>query len=192
MEVFSGLLMGLGLSAACGFRVFVPLLVLSIAALSGHAHLGSGFAWIGTYPALIAFAAATLLEVAGYYIPVVDNFLDSVTTPAAIIAGTIVTASFAFDLSPLLKWSLAIIGGGGLAGAVQAATVATRAVSTGGTGGLANPLVSTTELGASVVTSILSVLFPILAVLVIGTALFLVVRWVVRKRRHSSGAAIQA
>ena len=184
--------MGLGLSAACGFRVFVPLLVLSIAALSGHAHLGSGFAWIGTYPALIAFAAATLLEVAGYYIPVVDNFLDSVTTPAAIIAGTIVTASFAFDLSPLLKWSLAIIGGGGLAGAVQAATVATRAVSTGGTGGLANPLVSTTELGASVVTSILSVLFPILAVLVIGTALFLVVRWVVRKRRHSSGAAIQA
>ena len=94
-ETLLGVIIGLGLSAACGFRVFVPLLVMSIASLSGHLTLSSGFEWIGTYPALLAFAVATVLEIAAYYIPWVDNFLDIIGAPAAIIAGMIAMASSA-------------------------------------------------------------------------------------------------
>src|SRR5438067_10477668 len=112
MDTVLGIMAGIGLSAACGFRVFVPLLVMSVAAISGHLTLAPGFQWIGSYPALNAFSVATGLEVAGYYIPWLDNFLDSISTPAAIIAGTIITASMVTGLSPFLKWTLASIAGG--------------------------------------------------------------------------------
>src|SRR5215471_8006470 len=111
--------LGIGLSAACGFRVFVPLLVMNLASMSGHLTLAAGFAWIGSYPALIAFSVATVLEIAGYYIPWVDHLLDTIATPSAIIAGTIVTASVVTGMSPFLKWTLAVIAGGGAAALVQ-------------------------------------------------------------------------
>ena len=93
MDTLTSILLGTGLSAACGFRVFVPMLFMSIAALSGHLSLASGFQWIGTYPALLTFATATLLEIGGYYIPWLDHFLDTLATPASILAGTVVTAA---------------------------------------------------------------------------------------------------
>jgi hypothetical protein len=123
LETTLSLLVGIGLSAACGFRVFVPLLILSIAAFTGHVTLASSFAWIGTYPALVAFSVATCLEIAAYYVPWVDNLLDSIATPAAVVAGTMVTASLVTHLDPFLKWTLAVIAGGGMAGLVQGATV---------------------------------------------------------------------
>ena len=115
METLLSICVGIGLAAACGFRVFVPLLLTSIAAMAGHVTLATHFQWIGTYPALITFSVATLLEVAGYYIPWVDHLLDTVATPAAIVAGTVLTASMLTDVSPLLRWSLAVIAGGGSA-----------------------------------------------------------------------------
>src|SRR5262249_55839922 len=111
IETALSILVGVGLSAACGFRVFVPLLVLSIASITGHATLSSGFSWIGSYPALVAFTIATGLEVAAYYVPWLDNLLDTVATPAAVIAGTIVTASMVSHLDPFLRWTLAVIAG---------------------------------------------------------------------------------
>src|SRR5947199_7997150 len=139
METLLSICVGIGLSAACGFRVFVPLLVMSIAALSGHLTLAHGFEWIGSYPALVAFAVATCLEIAGYYIPWVDHLLDTIASPAAVVAGTIITASMVTNTSPFLKWTLAIIAGGGVAGLVQGTTVLARGVSTTTTGGLGNP-----------------------------------------------------
>jgi hypothetical protein len=178
METAVSICVGVGLSAACGFRVFVPLLAMSIAALSGHLTLAHGFEWIGTYPALIAFSVATGLEIAGYYLPWVDHLLDSVATPAAILAGTLVSASVATDLSPFLKWTLAVIAGGGAAGLVQGTTVVARGASTVTTGGLANPLVATLELAGAVVTSALAILVPLLAlVLLAGVLLLLGCRW---------------
>ena len=174
METVLSIFLGIGLSAACGFRVFVPFLVMSIAAISGHLQLAPGFAWIASYPALITFSVATCLEIAGYYIPWVDNLLDSLATPAAIVAGTLVTASMVAHVSPLLKWSLAIIAGGGVAGAVQGATVLARGASTVGTGGLANPLLATIELGGSVVTSVAAILAPFLVMVLITLFLFTV------------------
>jgi len=162
METAVSIALGIGLSAAAGFRVFVPLLALSIAGLTGTLQLSPGFAWIGTVPALIAFGTATILEIAAYYIPWLDNALDSIATPAAVIAGTIASASVIAEIPPLMKWILALIGGGGIAGLIQGATVLTRAKSSVMTAGLGNPVVSTAELGGSVVTTVLSFLAPIL------------------------------
>src|ERR1043166_10324473 len=111
MEPLLAICLGVGLSGACGFRVFVPLLVMSIASLSGHLTLAPGFQWIGTYPALVTFSAATIAEIAGYYIPWVDHLLDTIATPAAIVAGIVVTASCVTDVSPFLRWTLAAIAG---------------------------------------------------------------------------------
>src|SRR5437879_3587681 len=126
METILSFLIGIGLSAACGFRVFVPLLVMSVANHSGHLTLTPGFQWIGGDAALIAFSVATVLEIAAYYIPWLDHLLDTIATPAAIIAGTIVTAAMVGHMSPFLKWGLAVIAGGGAAGLVQGTTVFVR------------------------------------------------------------------
>src|SRR5580765_8928620 len=129
METLFSICVGVGLSAACGFRVFVPLLVMSVASHTGHLPLAHGFEWIGAYPALIAFSVATLVEILAYYIPWVDHALDSIASPAAILAGTLATASLTPEMSPFWKWSLAVIAGGGAAGVVQGATVVTRGAS---------------------------------------------------------------
>ncbi len=186
MEILLSVLLGIGLSAACGFRVFVPLLVMSIASLSGHLHLAHGFEWIGTYPALIAFAVATCLEIAGYYVPWLDHLLDTVASPTAVVAGTIVSASLVADMSPWLKWSLAVIAGGGAAGAVQATTVAARSLSLVGTGGLANPLIATIELIGSVVTSVLSIVLPFLGVVLVAVFLLIFGRMLYRRTRKTA------
>jgi hypothetical protein len=167
------ILAALGLAAACGFRVFVPLLVLSLAHRAGLLGLSEGFAWIGSTPALIAFGAATALEVGAYYVPVVDNFLDTIATPAAILAGIVVSAAVMTDVDPWLKWTLATIAGGSLAAAVQIPMVAARGVSTGTTAGLANPVVSTGEFMAASVFSGLAVFWPLLLPLAaVGAAVF--------------------
>jgi hypothetical protein len=166
MEILLSVCMGLGLAAACGFRIFVPFLLLSVAALSGHVQLAKGFAWIGTYPALITFGVATAVEIAGYYVPWVDHFLDTVATPAAVVAGIVVTAAQLAGMDPFFQWTMAAIAGGGIAGVVQSGTVVTRAASTGTTGGLGNPLVATGELVLSFFMSLLSLIVPVLAVTV--------------------------
>lgn len=183
MELTLSILIGLGLSAACGYRVFVPFLVLSVASMSGHVTLAEGFQWIATPYALTAFAVATALEIAAYYVPWIDNLLDAVATPAAVVAGIVITASVVGDVSPLLRWSLAVIAGGGVAGVVQTATVALRGASSVTTGGLGNPVVSTGELGGSVVTSVLAVLLPVVGVLVVVVALVLIFRRAGRRAR---------
>jgi hypothetical protein len=168
MDTVLSICIGVGLAAACGFRIFVPLLIMSIASFSGHLTLAPSFAWIGTQPALITLAIATALEIVAYYVPWLDNFLDSIATPSAIVAGTIVTASMVTGVDPYFKWMLAVIAGGGAAGLVQSATVATRAVSTAVTGGLTNFVVSTSELFMSALTAILSVLWVPLALVFLG------------------------
>ena len=176
METLLGLCVGVGLSAACGFRVFVPMLIVSIASYSGHVTLDSSFQWIGTPAALAAFSVATLFEVGSYYVPWVDNLLDAVATPAAIVAGTVLTASFVGDVDPFLRWTLAIIAGGSVAGATQLVSVMFRGLSTAGTGGLANPVFATAELGGSVVTSLGALASPVVMLLVVAVALLLIGR----------------
>jgi hypothetical protein len=189
METFVSICLGIGLSAACGFRVFVPLLAASAASLSGHLTLGSSFDWLGTYPALICLGVATVAEVAAYYIPWLDHLLDTIATPAAVVAGTLLTAALVKDMSPMMKWTLALIAGGGIAGAVQGGTVLLRGASTAATGGFANPIFATIELGGSAITSLVSLATPVIAaaiVLILLLSLSRKILRLVRQRRPSS------
>ena len=192
METLLAIFVGIGLAAACGFRIFVPLLVMSVASLSGQLTLSPEFAWIGTYPALAAFAIATIFEIAAYYVPWLDNILDTVAVPAATVAGTIVMASAVSDLSPFLKWGLAVIVGGGVAGTVQGFTAITRIASTATTGGLGNSVVSTAEAGGSLVMSILALAVPVLAAILVLAILIVAFRkiyvWIFRRNKLGAEA----
>ena len=173
--------LGVGLAAACGFRVFVPLLCLSIAAHTGFVDLIDSFAWIGSTPAMIAFAVATAAEIAAYYIPWVDNALDSIAIPLATVAGILVTASVVTDVDPFWRWTLAVVAGGGIAASTQVATTKARAASSLTTAGIGNPVVSTAEAGISSVLSVISVIWPIVAMVLVIALLalcFILIRFI--------------
>jgi hypothetical protein len=171
------LALGIGLAAATGLRLFLPMLVVSAAAYTGHLPLGDNFAWLATPPALILLSMAALLEILAYYIPGVDNLLDTLATPAAFVAGTVVSAAVITDLPPMVKWAAAIIAGGGIAGLTQTVTTVLRAKSAVMTGTLGNPVIATAELGGSLLVSLLALAAPLLTLLVIVVLLWLAIRW---------------
>ena len=194
MDVLAAIAVGLGLAAACGFRVFVPLFAASIAANGGHLALSPGFDWLSSQTALVAFGTATVLEIGAYYVPWLDHALDTVTTPASVIAGVVASASVMVDLPPLIKWTVALVGGGGIAGLTQGATVALRAKSGMFTGGLANAAVSSVELIGATGTAILAIVLPLVAlavVVVLAVVSIRVLRRIVRlgSRRPPSPAS---
>ena len=115
-DIALSIALGIGLAAAVGFRIFLPLLVASAAAYTGHLQLSDSFAWLGSLSAVTMLGVAAIVEVLAYYIPAVDNLLDTITTPVALIAGTLVSAAVMVDLPPIVKWTTAIIAGGGAAG----------------------------------------------------------------------------
>jgi hypothetical protein len=181
MQGLMAVFVGIGLSATCGFRIFVPLLGMSIAHHAGHITLSHGFEWIGSWPATIAFAVAMIIEVIAYYIPWVDNLLDTIATPAAVVAGTIITASMVVDVAPLLRWPLAVIAGGGIAGLIQGSSVLVRGTSSATTAGAGNPVVSTGELLASIVGTIVSIVLPVVAIVLVALIMFLIFRRILRR-----------
>lgn len=154
---------GLGLAAAAGFRVFVPLLALGLASRQGWLALAPGFEWAASTPALIAFGTATVVEVLAYHVPFLDHLLDVIATPSAIAAGTLASAAVLTDLPPVVKWSIAVLAGGGAAGLVQTATVLARVGSTTFTGGLGNFLFASFELFGAVGTVVLAIALPLVA-----------------------------
>lgn len=176
--------LGIGLAAATGLRLFLPMLVVSAASYGGYLPLSDNFAWLATPAALILLGVAALVEILAYYIPGLDNLLDTLATPAAFVAGTIVSAAVITDLPPMVKWAAAIIAGGGIAGLTQSVTTVVRAHSTMMTGTLGNPAVATAELGGSLIVSLLALVAPLLTALVIVVLLWLALRWVRRVARH--------
>lgn len=185
-------MLAVSLSAAAGFRVFVPLLVLSAAAVVGHINLATDLDWVETPQALAVFAIASLLEVSGYYIPWFDHLLDLVATPAAILAGTIVTASFAPEMNPLVQWTLALVAGGGTAGLTKGLMNFLRGTSTAASGGLTNPILATIELVIATALSVLAVTVPLVTGVVVLSILVVAIQrvwtFVARRRQlqHSS------
>jgi hypothetical protein len=176
MDIAVSIALGVALAAAAGLRVFLPLLVTSVASYTGHLQLSDSFEWLGTLPALITLAIAAGAETLGYYIPVVDNLLDTITTPAALVAGTLLSAAVLTDLPPLVKWSTAVIAGGGAAGLTQGITAMVRAKSTALTGGLGNPIVATAETGGALVVSGMAIIAPLVALAALVIFCWLAVR----------------
>jgi len=180
-------MLAISLSAAAGFRVFVPLLVLSSAAVVGHLDLPVDLDWAETPQALAVFAVACLLEVGGYYLPWFDHLLDIVATPAAILAGTVVAASVTPEMNPLVQWTLALVVGGGTAGVTKGLMNLLRGTSTAASGGLTNPLVATVELVIAVVLSALAVTLPLVAGAMVLSILLIATQrlWTFIARRRS-------
>jgi Domain of unknown function (DUF4126) len=182
------IVLGVVLAAATGFRVFLPMLIVSGAAYTGHLSLDNSFAWLGTPSALTMLSVAALVEVLAYYVPGVDNLLDAVATPAAFVAGTIVSAAVMTDLPPMAKWMAAVIAGGGTASFTQGVTAILRAKSTVFTGGFGNPVIATGELGGSVLLSLLALAAPLAAFAVVILILWLALRLIRRQRRGTQRA----
>jgi hypothetical protein len=172
LESVLSIALGIGLAAAAGFRIFVPLLAAGIAARTGFLTLADGFQWLGSTPALLMLGTAAVFEVLAYFIPGVDHLLDVVAGPAAVGAGIVASASVMADIPPAVMWPLAIIAGGGVAGLTKGTTALLRAKSGVMTAGLANPIVATVEtVGATGITA-LALVVPLLCVAAVVALLY--------------------
>lgn len=192
LGMFSALLAGISLSAASGLRVFLPLLGVGLASHYGILELGESFAWMASEPVLIVVAVAALLEASAYYIPIVDNLLDTLATPAAMAGGTVIVSSLMPELTAPAHWATALLLGGGTAGIVQASTVVARGASTATTGGLGNPILATLETGGSLVAVLLALLIPVaFGLLVIGLIVWLLARLIIFWTKRSRGESGQ-
>lgn len=185
IEMLLSICLGVGLAASAGFRVFIPLFILSLASFFGFIPLSESWQWVASTPALIILGVASVVESISYLVPFVDNALDSLAIPLAGIAGTLVMASTLTDLSPALTWALAIVAGGGAATTIQGVTTATRAVSSATTAGVANPVVSVAETGTAIGLSVLSIFAPILAIIAAGLLIISIVWFAVKAKRKS-------
>jgi Domain of unknown function (DUF4126) len=170
------IVLGIALAAATGFRIFLPMLIMSVAAYTGHLSLAANFAWLGTPAALIMLAVAAVAEILAYYIPVVDNLLDALATPAAFVAGAVVSAAVMTDVPPMVKWTAAVIAGGGIAGLTQGLTGMLRAHSTVLTGGLGNSVIATAELGGALLITLLALAAPVAAIALVILFMWLTIR----------------
>ena len=186
IETVLSIFLGIGLAASVGFRVFVPLFALSLAAHFNLWELNDSWQWIGSLTAVITLGVATVVEIIAYYIPYIDNLLDSIAIPLATIAGIAVMVSTVADLSPVITWALAIIAGGGTAASVASSSGATRLASTTTTGGIANPLVSTIETGASVIMAVVSLFIPVLAFVFVLIIFYLIFRLYKKMKRSKA------
>jgi uncharacterized membrane protein len=172
-QMLLSIFLGIGLASATGFRVFLPLFALRLASYFQVFEINQNWQWIGGIPALITLGIAMLAEIGAYYIPFVDNLLDTIATPLAAIAGTIVMVSTMVDVNPTLSWVMAIIAGGGTATAMQGMTSITRLASSVKTGGLGNPVVSTAETGTAITLSSVAIFLPIIGILLVVLLLIL-------------------
>lgn len=177
--------LGIGLAASAGFRIFLPLFALSLGAHFGGdlLNLNESWEWVGSWPAMITLGIATIVEIIAYYIPIVDNLLDTIAVPLAAVAGTVLMGSTLLDMGEVATWALAIIAGGGTAAAVSGTTAATRAVSTGTTGGTGNFIVNTGETAAASVLSATSFIWAPLAFVLVLITLYMVFRIWKRSRK---------
>ena len=192
MESWLSVALGIGLAAAAGFRIFIPLLVAGLAARAGVFPLTDGFQWLAGTPALLMLGTAAVFEVLAYYLPGVDHMLDLVAGPAAIGAGVVASASVMADIPSAVMWPLAIIAGGGVAGLTKGSTALLRAKSGVMTAGLANPIVATVETVGATGIAILAIVVPLVCLAAIVGLLY----WATKKagrllfgRRGDRGAA---
>ncbi|MBK8982802.1 MAG: DUF4126 domain-containing protein [Ignavibacteria bacterium] len=167
MEIVLSIFFGIGLSAASGFRIFIPFLILSIAVSSGWVDVNENFSWLSGFPAMVSFLVASIIETAGYFNPWIDNMLDTISTPAAIISGTILCLAVINENEFYLKLILALIFGGGVAVNVQFLTVKARSVSSVFKSGMGNQIIAGFELLLSILITFATIFYPI------GTFIFI-------------------
>lgn len=179
-DLLFSIALGIGLAAATGFRVFIPLLVAGLAARAGWLPLNESFVWLQSTPALVALGTAAVLETLAFYIPGLDHLLDVLAGPLAVVAGVLASVSVMVDVPPEIRWPIAVIAGGGIAAITKGTSAVIRAKSAVITGGLGNPVVSTAETASAATVSVLAIVAPLLCL--IGVVVIVV--WAVRRLRR--------
>ena len=164
--------LGIGLAAATGFRVFLPLLAVALAARLDVIPLNESFAWLYSTAAIVTLGTASVLEVLAYYVPGVDHALDLLASPATLVAGTLASASVMAAIPPAVLWPIAIIAGGGVAGLTKGTTAVVRAKTGVATVGLGNPVVATVETAGATVLSVLAIAVPLLCLIAVAALLY--------------------
>lgn len=186
-HIITAIALGIALSACCGFRIFVPMLAAAVAGYNHWYGFSADMQWLGSLPAVICFGTAAVIEIAAYYFPFLDNILDAIAAPLAVIAGTVLAFAIlpGSNGEPLLRWVAALLAGGATAGTIHVGTGLLRLFSTKATLGVGNPVVASGENAIAVTASILSFVVP----LIIASILLLVVLWIGYKgfRRIASG-----
>ena len=178
-SLLANIALGIALSGCAGFRVFIPMLAGAVAGHFGIINLSNDMAWLGSWPSIALFGTAAVAEVAAYYVPFVDNLLDTVAAPLSVAAGTVLAASLLplEDLAPALRWGIGLMAGGSAAGTIQLGTSLLRLFSSKGTAGAGNAVVATTENAAAVSGSLLSFLIPV----AVAVLLLFLIGWILVK-----------
>ncbi|MBW7675173.1 DUF4126 domain-containing protein [Chryseobacterium chendengshani] len=166
---------GIGLAAASGFRVFLPMFAVSVASYFNWIPMSESFEWLSSLPALITSGIAMIAEILAYYIPFVDHLLDTISVPMATVAGSLLFASQFTELGTFPQWALALIAGGGTAATISSGFAGLRAASTATTGGLGNSVVGTTETAGAGLMSVLAMTAPIIAAVLTIAILIIVI-----------------
>lgn len=194
LNTLFALFLGIGLAAATGFRVFLPLFVLSLAVKLGgdYIQVDESWLWIGNTSTLITLLVAMLVEVGAYYIPIIDNMLDTMAVPLAAIAGTLAVGITLPEMSEIATWGLAIIAGGGTAATISGTTAAARAVSTTTTAGAGNFLVNTGETFGSVVLTLAAFVFAPLAFILVLFVLYVCYKAFKSVRRRNTELQLES
>lgn len=189
-QFFSSFCLAIGLSAACGFRIFIPPLTYGIFYKANLVELSDSWSWIGNDWVILLFALATIFELMATFIPYIDNLLDIISTPVSILAGTILASSVLSDLDPSLQWILSIICGVGVTGSFQLSTVTMRGMSTFFSGGIFNPVFAFVEDILAFFIAVSTILIPSLGlIIIIGIFIFFLIKkkeFRKRKNRNKS------
>ena len=183
-------LMGLSLASASGFRVFLPPFILSLAVRTdtfvNFDLSGTEFAAFDSNAAVLILGIACLAEFGAYYVPWLDNLLDTIATPAAVVSGIGMTSMTLVGSDPIIQWSFAIIAGGGSAGIIQVTTVAIRGLSSTLTLGFGNSFVASGENIASIILTFAALIAPIIAAFFAIVLVVLLVRQSIKIKEDKS------
>jgi hypothetical protein len=175
-DLLPSLALGIALAACAGLRAWLPLLLAGLLARAGWLELGPSFLFLASNKALALFAVASVIEIIGDKIPVVDHALDALGTPLRPAAGALLAASVLGHVSdPLSALALGAAVGAPVALVPHAAKSLLRAASTVFTGGVGNPILSLLEDGASLLLFVMAVLVAFVVVGLLGVVLVLLV-----------------
>jgi len=184
-ETLSAAAMGIALSACCGFRVSIPMLIAGLSARFNMFQFSDSFTWLASTPALLSLGTASVLEIAAYYIPFIDNLLDSIAAPLSMLAGTLVATSLLPIDHEWLKWIVGIIAGGGGAGLIASGAGLLRLFSSKATLGTGNAVVATTENVSAIGGSILSLLIPVFTAIIFIIIFIYLMKKIIKNFRTS-------
>jgi uncharacterized membrane protein len=184
------LLTGTGLSAAAGLNAYIPFLIVAlISRFTDLITLPQSYAWIESWWAIGIGAVLLFAEVVLDKIPAVDTVNDTIQTFIRPTMGGLIFAATqsaeSLDNSAWMQenpW-VGIILGVVVSGLVHTGKMAARPALNTGSVGMAAPVVSTAEDGASIGLSLIAIFLPLLVIIAVALLAWLLIWMWLRVRR---------